>query len=81
MKKCETNQLAPTIDNVNKINHQILNDIPGELVQYRSIDTVTEECEAVNYPMKFLNSLEPTGMTPHILKLRIGVPVITETLQ
>lgn len=49
--------LVPKNDEVNKINQQIINQLPGELVEYTSIDTVTEENEAVNFPTEFLNSL------------------------
>ena len=28
------------------------------------------------YPPKFLNSLELSGMTPHILKFKVGAPVM-----
>lgn len=50
--------------------------IPGEIIQYKSIDRVTDENQAVNYPIEFLNSLEPSGMPQHILKLKLGVPLM-----
>lgn len=68
--------LIPTNNEVNKINHQILNQIPGETVQYKSIDTVTEVNEAVNFPIEFLNSLEPHGIPPHVLKMKFGAPLM-----
>ncbi|RYE13994.1 MAG: hypothetical protein EOP45_20325, partial [Sphingobacteriaceae bacterium] len=64
--------LAPTNEEVDKLNHQILFKIPGNMIEYNSIDTMTKEDEAVNYPTEFLNSLQPTGMPPHILKLKVG---------
>lgn len=64
--------LAPKNEDVNKINNHILLSLPGEVTKYRSIDTVTDDNQSVNYPIEFLNSLEPPGMPPHILKLKIG---------
>lgn len=64
--------LAAKNDDVDKLNHQILNKIPEKMIEYNSIDTVTEEEQSVNYPTEFLNSLQPTGMPPHVLKLKIG---------
>lgn len=68
--------LAPKNDEVNKINNQILSKLPGVATKYISIDTVTIEDQAVNYPVEFLNSLEPQGMPPHILNLKIGSPLM-----
>lgn len=68
--------LAPNNEDVNHLNHQILLSIPGEITKYKSIDTVMEENQAVNFPIEFLNSLEPSGMPPHILKIKIGTPLI-----
>lgn len=68
--------LAPKNDDVNKINHQIQLKLPGEVVKFKSIDTVINEEQAVNYPIEFLNSLEPSGMSPHILTLKVGLPLM-----
>jgi ATP-dependent DNA helicase PIF1 len=45
-------------------------------VSYKSIDTVCDAIEAVNYPTGFLNSLDLPGVSPHNLKLKVGYPVI-----
>ncbi|UYV66363.1 hypothetical protein LAZ67_4001469, partial [Cordylochernes scorpioides] len=73
---CERAILAPKNDDVNRINHKIQLKIPGAVTQYKSIDTVTEEDQAVNYPVEFLNSLEPPGMPPHVLSLKVGSPIL-----
>ena len=56
-------------------NNQLLDDLPGDVVVYKSIDTVPDQ-NAVTDPTKFLNSLELLGMPPHILKHKVGAPVI-----
>jgi ATP-dependent DNA helicase PIF1 len=58
---------------VNELNLKIQHLLPGDLVLYKSIDTV---CDAVNYPTEFLNSLDLIDMSPHNLQLKVGSPVI-----
>lgn len=64
--------LAPRNEEVNQINQIIQTQIPGNIKTYSSIDNVLEEEQIVNYPIEFLNSLEPPGMPLHILNLKIG---------
>lgn len=68
--------LAPKNEYVNKMNYQILLKLPGKSIQYKSIDNVIDEEHVVNYPIEFLNSLEPSGMPPHLLTLKIGSPLM-----
>jgi ATP-dependent DNA helicase PIF1 len=68
--------LAPKNDSVNAINFRILTKLAGSHTIYKSIDTVVDLEQAVNYPTEFLNSLEPPGMPPHMLFLKEGVPVM-----
>jgi hypothetical protein len=67
--------LAPRNKEVYAINNIIMSTIPTEPVTYKSIHTVVEEEEAVNYPTKF-NSLDMPGLPPHVLTLKVGVPII-----
>lgn len=73
---CERAILAPRNDNVHQINHEIQCKIPGESFFFKSIDTVLDANEAVNYPVEFLNSLNPSGMPQHKLILKVGSPIM-----
>ena len=63
----------------NNITVQIqeaLHKLPGEIKTYKSIDTVPDPEESVNFSTEFLNSLQPAGLPPHHLTLKIGAPII-----
>lgn len=68
--------LAPKNANVNDINFKIQEKLPGQITTYKSIDTVINPDEAINYPTEFLNSLDVPGMPPHCLNLKIGSCII-----
>ncbi|XP_029342163.1 uncharacterized protein LOC115033546 [Acyrthosiphon pisum] len=68
--------LAAKNNDVDKINFQIQQLLPGDFMSFKSIDTTVDENEAVYFPTEFLNSLEILGMPPHKLRLKIGLPVI-----
>ncbi|GFV00105.1 ATP-dependent DNA helicase [Trichonephila clavipes] len=68
--------LAAKNFDVNTINFTIQHGIPSETTTYKSIDTVENQDEVVSYPTEFLNSLDLPGMPPHVLTLKIGVPII-----
>ena len=73
---CECAILAPKNDSVNVINIQIQQQLPGEDISYKSIDTVVDIDQAVQYPTEVLNSLEPPGMPSHRLALKIGSSIM-----
>ncbi|KAL4091027.1 hypothetical protein QTP88_025769 [Uroleucon formosanum] len=68
--------LATKNVDVDEINFQIQQLLPGDLMSFKSIDTVVDENESVNFPIEFLNSLDIPGMPPHNLRLKIGSPII-----
>ncbi|XP_063993665.1 uncharacterized protein LOC135171207 [Diachasmimorpha longicaudata] len=68
--------LAATNVDVDEINFQIQQLLPSDLMSFKSIDTVGDENESVNFPIEFLNSLDIPGMPPHNLRLKIGSPII-----
>ncbi|XP_017493237.1 PREDICTED: uncharacterized protein LOC108381326 [Rhagoletis zephyria] len=68
--------LAPKNVHVNEINFAIQEKLPGEATTYTSIDSVLNQDEVVNYPTEFFNSLDPPGLPPHRLVLKVGSPII-----
>ncbi|XP_029173244.1 ATP-dependent DNA helicase pfh1-like [Nylanderia fulva] len=74
----ERDILAAKNKDVYELNNIIQYNIQSEVVTftYKSVDTVVEADEAVHYPTKFLNLLDLPGISPHVLQLKIGVPII-----
>ena len=68
--------LAPRNDDVDYINKILTDSFPGEIILHKSVDKTVEEEEAVNYPTEFLSSLKPTGLPPHLLALKKGMPIM-----
>ncbi|CAF3420044.1 unnamed protein product [Rotaria socialis] len=67
-----------TLCNRTMANEEVLQRLPGKEIIYTSMDDV--ECEdsdnVTNYPTECLNSLTPSGMPSHKLKLKIGAIVM-----
>lgn len=68
--------LAAKNKDVDDLNTTIQSFIPGQLFAFKSLDTITNPDEAVNYPPEFLNSLELPGLPPHNLQLKVGSVII-----
>ncbi|XP_029657713.1 ATP-dependent DNA helicase pif1-like [Octopus sinensis] len=68
--------LAPLNDEVHNINLDLLIKLPGMERIYKSVDVIMDQETACEYPVEFLNSLEPSGMPHHTLKLKVGAPVV-----
>ncbi|XP_068994023.1 uncharacterized protein [Neodiprion pinetum] len=73
---CSRAIMSPKKDTVNEINNLIVQKVSGQMKKYRSIDTVTNIQDTVHYPQEFLNSLNPSGLPPHELTLKIGIPIM-----
>ncbi|SAL96773.1 hypothetical protein, partial, partial [Absidia glauca] len=73
--------LATKNSDVDFINNQASLLFPGEAKIYESCDTVQEdecpdsESNASDYPVEFLNCVNPSGMPNHILELKVGMPL------
>ena len=50
--------------------------LPGESIEYKLLDSVLDESQAVHFPIQFLNSLEVSGFPSHMLFLKISAPII-----
>ncbi|XP_064643567.1 ATP-dependent DNA helicase PIF1-like [Lineus longissimus] len=74
----DTVLLTPKNEDALKLNKLILDKIPTTAQTYISSDSAICEdpTEQTHYPMEFLNSLTPTGMPPHILKLKVGAIIM-----
>ncbi|CAG8484680.1 5829_t:CDS:2, partial [Acaulospora morrowiae] len=72
--------LSSRNDDVDTINRTILNIFPENKQTYLSLNNVVIEEGADNigniYPVEYLNSLNPAGMPPSKLDLKIGCPII-----
>ncbi|KAJ8883530.1 hypothetical protein PR048_015374 [Dryococelus australis] len=73
---CSRAIVSPRNDTVNEINNLIIQSVPGQVKTYKSIDTVTNVDDVVHFPQDFLNSLNPSGLPPHELSLKVGTPIM-----
>ncbi|KAL6581116.1 hypothetical protein OROMI_007039 [Orobanche minor] len=67
--------LTPTNDCVDDINDALIDNFPGQLFEYFSMD-VTEDPMQQSYYQDFLNDLKAPGLPPHLLKLKQNCPVM-----
>nr|XP_012554100.2 ATP-dependent DNA helicase PIF1-like [Hydra vulgaris] len=69
-----------TLTNVDSlaINKEVLDRLPGDVKVYYSADTFeTDDLNKINnFTVEFLNSLTPSGMPVHCLKLKIGAVIM-----
>jgi len=61
-----------------KMNDEVLSRLEGEEKVYYSVDSIDtdDEEEKTNFPTEFLNTITPSGMPVHALKLKVGAIVI-----
>jgi hypothetical protein len=61
---------------VDRINWDLLGEIPGEVTVMRSYDSVLDPMDRKRYGVEVLNRLLPSGLPPHELHLKVGVPLM-----
>jgi ATP-dependent DNA helicase PIF1 len=57
------------------INMKMIDMLQGGETVYHSFDSTVDDPHNY-YLSEFLNSLTPNGLSPHVLKLKLGCPVI-----
>ena len=67
--------LSTRNDWVDMINMKMIDMFQGGETVYHSFDSAVDDPHNY-YPSKFLNSLDPNRLPPHVLKLKLGCPVI-----
>ncbi|GFP95297.1 ATP-dependent DNA helicase pif1 [Phtheirospermum japonicum] len=73
--------LAPTNSVVETVNEYVMSILPGDERVYLSSDTICKtyvngEAQHEVYSTDFLNTIKCSGIPNHILKLKVGVPVM-----
>ena len=77
----ERSILSARNDDVNDINAAALNVFPGDARTYLAADKMSED-DALDhsityrYPNEYLNSLDPPGLPPFRLDLKVGCPIM-----
>ena len=66
--------LSPSNKEVQEVNEEVLARLPGPETVLKSIDSTEEN--SPEYTPEFLNSLEMSGIPPHLLKLKPGCIVV-----
>lgn len=77
----ERSILAPTIELVGKVNDYMMSRVSAEEREYLSSDSIYKEdgnveSELDAFSPEVLNAMNCSGLPPHKLSLKIGVPVI-----
>lgn len=67
--------LATRNDRVREINSAVTACFPGETVVYESVDRTEAGLDHL-YPVEYLNTLEMSGIPPHRLELKVGMPIM-----
>ena len=68
--------LAPKLIDVESINNDLIEKIPETVILYKSFNKVVLQVDATKYPVEFLETLNPSGVPPHLLPLKKNLPIM-----
>jgi len=68
--------ISPLNDSAGEMNNWLTESAPGGSTYYTSINTPVQDEDYSHLPVEFLNTLDLSCMPPHILRLKIGTPII-----
>ena len=68
--------LAAQNEDVDRINSALLKRFPVDSIGLQSADIVLREGDECLYRDEFLNSMCISGILPHVLRFKIGAPVM-----
>lgn len=68
--------LAPRNKDVKTINSHVIQRLAGDASQFLSADDPGIEPLKIPCPPELLHSLDPQGLPPHELQLKVGMPII-----
>ncbi|XP_064648740.1 uncharacterized protein LOC135500954 [Lineus longissimus] len=66
--------IAPTNKAVEEVNANVIHNFPSQPTEYRSCDTLLEDDH--QYPLEFINSLNPSELPPHKLNLKTNCTIM-----
>jgi hypothetical protein len=67
--------LSTRNERVDMISMKMISSFRGDEMVYHNFDSAVDDPYNY-YPSEFLNTLTPNGLPPHVLKLKIGCPII-----
>ena len=67
--------LTPTNDTAVNINNTLLEKLPTHM-RYESVGSVVEVEDTIHYPIEFLHILNPSGVPPHVMWVKVGAPIM-----
>ena len=61
-------RLGAMNDDCDEVNEFVVNRLSGSIHEYKSVDSMNED-DSAQYPIEYLNTLSPSELPPHCLRL------------